>query len=48
MTQPIRVDYEAIDLTPFVNADDDIEVPGVEMWRGQSVLRGNRAPAPAC
>jgi hypothetical protein len=34
------VDYEAIDLTPFVNAHDDIEVPGVEMWRGKSVLRG--------
>ena len=34
------MDYEAIDLTPFVNADDDIEVPGVEVWRGRSVLRG--------
>jgi hypothetical protein len=27
------VDYQAIDLAPFVNADDDIEVPGVEGWR---------------
>jgi hypothetical protein len=34
------VDYEAIDLTPFVNAHDDVTVPGVEMWRGKSVLRG--------
>jgi hypothetical protein len=34
------VDYEAIDLTPFVNADDDIETPGLEAWRGESVLRG--------
>jgi hypothetical protein len=34
------VDYEAIDLTPFVNAGDDIEAPGVEAWRGRSVLRG--------
>jgi hypothetical protein len=34
------VDYEAIDLTPLVNADDDLEVPGVEAWRGESVLRG--------
>jgi hypothetical protein len=34
------VDYEAIDLTPVVNADDDIETPGVEVWRGRSVLRG--------
>lgn len=34
------MDYEAIDLTPFVNAHDDVTVPGVEMWRGKSVLRG--------
>jgi hypothetical protein len=34
------VDYQAIDLAPFVNADDDIEVPGVAGWRGTSVLRG--------
>ena len=34
------MDYEAIDLTPLVNADDDIETPGVEVWRGKSVLRG--------
>ena len=34
------MDYEAIDLTPFVNAGDDIEAPGVEAWRGRSVLRG--------
>ena len=34
------MDYEAIDLAPFVNADDDIETPGVEVWRGESVLRG--------
>ncbi len=30
----------AFDLTPFVNADDDIETPGVEVWRGKSVRRG--------
>jgi hypothetical protein len=35
-----EVDYEAIDLTPFVNADDDIEAQGLEVWRGKSVLRG--------
>jgi len=40
MTQPTRVDYEALDLTPLVNADDDIEVPGVEAWRGKSALHG--------
>lgn len=34
------MDYDAIDLAPFVNADDDIEAPGVEVWRGKSVLRG--------
>ena len=34
------MDYEPIDLTPFVNADDDIETPGVVVWRGKSVLRG--------
>ena len=34
------MDYEAIDLTPVVNADDDIEAQGVEVWRGKSVLRG--------
>ena len=34
------MDYEAIDLTPFANAHDDVTVPGVEMWRGKSVLRG--------
>ena len=36
----MTMDYEAIDLTPFVNADDDIETPGIEAWRGRSVLRG--------
>ena len=36
----MTMDYEAIDLTPFVNADDDIETPGIEPWRGRSVLRG--------
>ncbi len=36
----MTADYEAIDLTPFVNADDDIETPGIETWRGRSVLRG--------
>ena len=34
------MDYEPIDLTPFANADDDIETPGVAVWRGKSVLRG--------
>ncbi len=36
----MTLEYEAIDLTPFVNADDDIEMPGIEAWRGRSVLRG--------
>ncbi len=36
----MTADYEAIDLTPIVNADDDIETPGIETWRGRSVLRG--------
>ena len=34
------MDYEAVDLAPLVNADDDIEAPGVEAWRGKSLLRG--------
>lgn len=34
------MDYEAIDLAAVVNARDDVEVPGVEAWRGDAVLRG--------
>ncbi|HEY1919238.1 MAG TPA: CehA/McbA family metallohydrolase [Streptosporangiaceae bacterium] len=34
------MDYEAIDLTPVVNADDDLETPGVPVWRGACTLRG--------
>ena len=34
------MDYEAIDLAPLVNADDEIEAPGVMVWPRKSVLRG--------
>jgi len=34
------VDYEAIDLAPFVNARDDLELPDVEVWRGRAALHG--------
>ena len=34
------VDYEALDLAPFVNARDDLEMPGVEVWRGEVALHG--------
>ena len=34
------VDYEALDLAPFVNARDDLELPGVEVWRGEAALHG--------
>ena len=33
-------DYAAIDLAPFSNARDDLELPDVAVWRGKTALHG--------